>query len=245
MGKSSLAVVASTTITAIIAVLLFPAGGTAYDGVEVKNGGSIGGTIKFAGNPPAPKKLKVTKDQAVCGKEAKFSEELLVSADKGLKNAVVSLADIKQGKSLAQANFESVLDQNGCVFKPHVTLVPAGGKLKILNSDGVLHNFHTFSRKNRSINKAQPKFRKKMTAKFEQPEIVKVACDAHSWMQGWIVVAEHPYYAVTDASGKFALKDVPPGTYQLQVWHESLGKQTKEVTVKANQDVGVSIEMKK
>lgn len=243
MPRSWPAVIAWTITTA---VLLTPVGGMAYEGVEVKDGGTISGTITFAGSPPAPQKLEVTKDQQVCGTEAKFSEELVVSANKGLKNAVVSLVDIKKGNPLAQASFNKpVLDQNGCAFKPHVVLVPAGGKLTILNNDGVLHNFHTFSSKNASINRAQPKFRKKMGAEFEQPEIVKVACDAHSWMQGWIVVAGHPYYAVTDASGKFKLESVPPDTYQLQVWHETLGEMTREVTVKAKEDSSITVEMKK
>ncbi len=92
---------------------------------------------------------------------------------------------------------------------------------------------------------AQPGFMKKMNAKFDQPEIVKATCDAHAWMQGWIVVAEHPYYAVTGSDGSFKLTNVPAGSYKLRVWHETLGEVTKEVTTKPGEETKVSFELKR
>lgn len=80
----------------------------------------------------------------------------------------------------------------------------------MLNNDGILHNIHTRSEINDEINKAQPKFLKRMKLSFEKPEFVKITCDVHNWMQAWIVVAEHPYYVVTDESGKFELTDRYP-----------------------------------
>ena len=120
----------------------------------------------------------------------------------------------------------------------------APGELKILNSDGVLHNIHTFSTANPPVNKAQPKFKKEMVEKLEKPELIKVQCDAHSWMLGWIYVTENPT-AVTDGNGAFKLENVPPGKHKVEVVHPVLGKQTKEVEVKAGQDTKVAFELKK
>jgi len=219
---------------------LFLAGGFALwpDDEAMAQTGTISGTVKFVGAPPTPKKISVTKDTAKCGTE-KLSEELVVGPDKGVKWAVISLVGAR-GKPSGPA----VLDQKTCQFIPHVVVVPAGGTLEILNSDGILHNIHTYSTKNPSINKAQPGFKKKMTEKFDKPEIIKVTCDAHAWMSGWIVVADSPT-AVTDEKGSFKLANVPVGTYKLKVWHESLGEQVKEVSVKPGEEVKVTFELAK
>ena len=138
-----------------------------------------------------------------------------------------------------------VLDQKGCQFAPHVLLLPAGAEVDILNSDGILHNLHTFSSANAAINKAQPKFKKVMTEKFDKPEIIKVQCDVHGWMQAWIVVGAHASYAVSDDSGAFKLDNVPPGKHKVEVWHESLGKLSQEVEVKAGAPTKVTFELAK
>ncbi len=205
-------------------------------------GGTLVGEVKFAGTPPPPKVTKVNKDNEACGAE-KRSEELVVGPAKGVRWAVVSVAGAKGPAPKAEK--KPVLDQKTCQFSPHVLLVPAGAEVDILNPDGVLHNIHTFSKVNPSINKAQPKFKKVMTEKFEKPEIVRVQCDAHSWMAGWVVVQEHPYYAVTDAEGSFRITNVPAGKHKIEVWHETLGKQTKEVEVKAGAETKVAFELKK
>ena len=214
-----------------------------YEEVNVSNGGTISGVIRLRGEVPAPKTIEITKDKEVCGTHERISEALLVSPDKGIRYAVVSLTNVKKGKKAEKAAVE--LDQRGCSFNPHVVVIPAGGTLDILNNDGILHNIHTHSTVNPSINKAQPKFKKKLSEKFEKPEIIKLACDAHAWMNGWIVVAAHPYYTVTDQNGGFKLENVPPGTYTLEVWHESLGKVTREVTVKPLEGTQVPVEMAK
>ena len=230
---------------AVTAGLIFGAAALAqaYDGGEVKDGGTISGTVKFAGTPPARKTIEVTKDKEVCAKEKHLSSDLIVGPDKGIENAVVRLVDVKKGKKWASTKAE--LDQKGCIYRPHVAVVPAGGELNILNSDGILHNIHTYSKANPSINKAQPKFKKVLTEKFSKPEVIKVACDAHAWMGGWIVVSDHPYVAVTDEKGAFSLKDVPAGTYKVEIWQETLGKSEKTVTVKAKEETKLTIELAK
>ncbi len=216
----------------------------AYEGMDVADGGSISGEVKFAGTPPARKKLEITKDQQVCGKTEKWSEDLVVGESGGIQYALVYLANIDKGKNLEVPAENPVLDQGGCHYQPHVLAFPAGSSVDILNNDGILHNIHTYSEKNPAFNKAQPKFRKKLTQKFEHPELaIKVACDAHGWMGGWFFVQDHPYYVVTDANGAFQLTDVPPGDYELKVWHETLGESTQNVSVKAKEDAKVSFEL--
>jgi plastocyanin len=210
--------------------------------VTAQGSGSIVGEVKFSGTIPAPRTLKVNKDVQVCGSD-KPSEELMVGANKGIKNAVVSLAGAK-GPAPKPAQ-KPALDQKGCQFHPHVLVVPAGADMDILNSDGILHNIHTFSSANASINKAQPKFKKVMTEKFDKPEMIKVQCDVHGWMQAWIVVGEHGAYSVSDDAGAFKLDNVPPGKHKVEVWHETLGKMTQEVEVKAGAPAKVTFEMSK
>jgi len=215
----------------------------AYEGGEVKDGGTITGMIKFAGTAPVRKELQVTKDREVCGKKQHMSWDLVVDPNKGIENAVVSLVDTNKGEKWAVA--KATLDQNVCEYTPHVVVVPTGGALDILNSDGILHNIHTYSKANSSINKAQPKFKKVLTEKFAKPEIIKVTCDAHSWMLGWVVVSDHPYVAVTNDKGEFTLSNVPPGNYKLEVWQETLGKKVQDVVVKAKQETKLNIELAK
>ena len=218
---------------------------SAYDGVDVKDGGSIVGNVKFSGSPPPREKLAATKDVEVCGKGELLSESLVVGAGGGLQNAVVYITNISKGKALQPSTSNGHLDQNGCKYVPHVALVPTKTNLDILNSDGILHNIHTYSTKNKALNLAQPKFKKQMTQQFDQPEFIKVGCDAHGWMQGWVVVQDNPYYAVTDESGAFKLTDVPPGDYELKVWHETLGEKTQKVSVKAKGETSAAFELSK
>lgn len=173
----------------------------------------------------------------------KASEELVVGANKGIQNAVVWLVDAK-GPAPTPAQ-KPVLDQKGCHFRPHVLVVPAGAEMDILNPDGILHNVHTFSSANAAINKAQPKFKKVLTEKFAKPEFIRVKCDVHDWMSAWIVVAAHGAYAVSDPAGAFKLENVPPGKHKVEVWHESLGKKTQEVEVKAGAATKVTFELSK
>ncbi|MFQ5890328.1 MAG: carboxypeptidase regulatory-like domain-containing protein [Gemmatimonadota bacterium] len=216
----------------------------AYNAREVEGGGQIIGSVTVTGTLPAPTRLEVTKDHEVCGAEPKVAEDLLVkSGTNGLRNAVVSLSDITEGKPFGTQSEPRALDQRGCRFAPHVLVVPAGAPFAVLNSDGILHNFSTRSSENRPINKAQPGMLKKLQVKFRQPERIRVECDIHEWMEAWIVVAAHPYYAVTDENGSYQLEEVPPGRYTLEVWHERLGTQTRQVTIPDAGKVRVDVEL--
>lgn len=200
--------------------------------------GSVSGKVTFKGTPPPPRKVPVSTDPQVCGNEQQ-SEDLVVGPGNGIKYAVVRLIGVKGGGELKPAP----VDQKGCKFNPHVVVVPKGVDFDILNEDGISHNIHSHSTANPEINKAQPGFKKKMAQKFDAAEKIKLSCDVHPWMSGWIVVAEDAFVVVTDDSGSFKLPNVPAGTYKLEVWQEKLGSQTKDVTVKATGDSSVSFEL--
>lgn len=225
----------------MVAVLGSTSPAPAYDAGPVANGGSISGTVKYKGTPPAAAKLDVNKDTEVCGTTPKMSRELVVAADGGIQYAVVGIPSITKGKPFPATN--ATLDQKGCEYMPHITVMPAGGSVDILNSDGILHNIHTYSDKNPPLNRAQPKFKKTMTETFKDPERVRLSCDVHGWMQGWLIVEDNPYFAVTDDKGSFKITDIPAGDYEVKVWQEKLGETTQKVTVKPGADTAVNFEM--
>jgi len=205
--------------------LVFP---SSYKVVTVSNGGTINGVVKFEGDMPAMKKLEITKNVDVCGKTDKFDESLVVGEGNALKNTVVYLLDISEGANFATKGADGrkkkyEIDQNGCQFEPHVQIVPVGQQLTMINSDGIMHNIHIFTKK--GYNKAQTKNRKKMrlpkVKKAEGPAPIK--CDVHGWMSGWIAYFPHPYYSITNEKGEFKIENVPAGTYKLGYWHEACG----------------------
>jgi plastocyanin len=164
-------------------------------------------------------------------------ESLVVAADKGLANVVVYIKDAPNAPKMAMPAKAPELDQRSCKFHPHIQIIPAGGTLDILNNDGILHNIHTYPKNNPPINQAQPKFKTKMPVKFEKPDTIKLTCDVHTWMNGWLIVAPNAWYTVSGPDGTFKIENVAPGTYTLSYWQETLGTQTAQVTVAASGDV--------
>lgn len=216
-------------------MLIFP---EAYKAMAVNNGGTISGVVKFEGDIPEKKALEITKDQAVCDVDKKFDESLVVGEGNALKNTIVYLIDIAQGKDFDEAAKKPEIDQKGCQFNPHVQIIPLGARLTMLNNDKVTHNVHIFNQVNKEINKQQTKqvrkMRVKAAKKVEGP--VQVKCDIHGWMFAWVAHVPHPYFAVTNEKGEFTLEDVPAGTYKLGYWHEACGTNNKApvaVTVEA------------
>ena len=221
------------TATALVGSAVMLVTGTRWAGAQ--GGGTVEVDVKYNGAPQV-EKLKVNKDTEKCGQETTI-EKVVVGANKGLANAVVSAPNTKGGKAV-----KGMVDQHGCKFVPHVGVMTPG-EIEIKNSDDILHNIHTYSSANPAINKAQPKFKKTMTEKFDKPEYIKLTCDVHSWMLGWVAVVPG-IAAVTDKDGVAKLENVPAGKQKIEVWHETLGKQEKEVDVKGGQTTKVSFEMK-
>lgn len=203
-------------------------------------GGMIEVVVKYLGEPVV-ETLEINKDVEACGTDKQL-QKFAVGPDHGLRDAVVALAGWK-GEPTARTGPRPTLDQKRCEFHPRV-LAMMPGELDILNSDGILHNIHTSSQANAPINKAQPRFRKVITESFDEPERIRVRCDVHSWMEGWIVILPHPYFGVTDYSGGTKIQNVPPGKHTIEVWYPALGSHRREVAVKDGQTSTVTFEIK-
>ena len=205
-------------------------------------GGAINGKVVFVGAAPAPKKVPVVIDQYLCGAE-KDAEDLVLSPRKEIRNTVVWIENPPANATWPAQSKKVEMDQKGCVYIPRMVVVPMGGTVDFLNSDRLLHNIHATPKLNAAFNLTQPKNRT-IPITFTKPEIVRIICDLHPWMVSWVVVAAHPYYAVTGADGQFAFDNLPPGQYKLQVWQERLGTVSASVTVGDKQPARVTIEMK-
>ena len=221
-------------VTALLYALCLSTGAAAY-------AGDITGNVSFAGPLPQRPKVPVTIDQYICGKE-KDADDLVLGPKGGVQHAVVWIDNPPAGAKWPAELPKVEMDQKGCVFVPRVAVVPLGGTVDFLNSDRLLHNLHGLSKDNAQFNRTQPRGRT-IPITFTKPEFVPIICDLHSWMKSWVVVAEHPYYAVTDGAGGFRIADVPPGRYRLRMWQEALGERTQEVQVGA-QGAVASFEMK-
>jgi plastocyanin len=213
----------------------------AYGVTEVAEGGVIRGSIRFDGAVPDGRLVQVADDAAECGATQRV-QPLVVAPDGGLADVVVSLVDVRAGKPF-EIDGPPELDQRGCRFHPHVVLVPAGTPVRVLNGDGVTHNVHTAAFENRPVNRSQAPGQAAIELSFALAEKVRVKCDLHPWMSAWIVVMDHPYHAVTDATGTFTLSSVPPGDYVLETWHEELGTSRRPVTVSAGETTELTIEL--
>lgn len=200
---------------------------TPYRETNVEGGARIVGTVRCVnGTPKDLTRMERTKDEAVCGK-AKASGHLLLGRNGSVQNAVVSLEGISRGKKMS-GSMKPVLDQKGCEYEPHILIAPLGSQLEIVNDDPILHNVHAYAGKtlHTMFNIAQPIKGQRTSIKqmkMTEPGVVTATCDAgHPWMSAYIVVARHPYYALTDKKGNFVLEDVPAGTYKLRMWHEGV-----------------------
>lgn len=134
----------------------------------------------------------------------------------------------------------AIMDQRNQTYHPHVLAIVKGTTVKFLNSDRVAHNvFSQSPTKTFDLGKIAPSTFGQMT--FEKPGVVELLCGFHSRMLAYIRVMEHPYFAIPDSQGRFAIKGVSPGIYQLRIWHERLGEVSKEVKLTENQSGPVQL----
>jgi len=154
--------------------------------------------------------------------------------NKRLQNAFVWISKGLENYSGPSSQEEVLIDQLGCVYKPHVIGVQVGQPVTFLNSDTVFHNVRTVAKNNAVFNEMTPTKNTKFTKKFMRPEIMITAkCDVHPWMGVHIGVIPHPFFAVSNEKGEFSIENVPAGTYTFEAWHEIYGRLSKEITVTA------------
>ncbi|MBI2525750.1 MAG: hypothetical protein HYY95_01195 [Candidatus Rokubacteria bacterium] len=198
----------------------------------VANGATIAGEVSHAGAPPAPFVIWVKKNADVFGEKLP-DERVIVSRTGKIKNVLVALEGIKGGKRWS--DHRPQLLNRGGLFVPHLQAARTGSQLEVTNQDPVLHNTHAYVNGRTLFNMAQPNKGQVIQKSLKRSGMVELMCDAHDWMNGWIAVLDHPYFALTGEDGTYTIADVPPGTYTLTAWHEKLGRQQLPVTVKGNE----------
>lgn len=222
----------STLLLAVFFPLVLPA----YEEITVTNGGSIKGYVKLEGKAPKLPPLDVSKYKEVCKQVP--NESLVIGSGHGIRYAVVTLEGVSKGKAVEREAVHE-LDNVRCRFAPHVLAASVGQFLLLKNTDPILHTAHAY------FHDGQPHFNvglypgRVSRKPLVTPGTVKIVCEVHPWMTAFIVVTEHSYHAVTDLYGAYLINDVPPGTYRLKVWHETLGTQEKEVRVTERKTVQV------
>jgi hypothetical protein len=201
-----------------------------YKVITVTDGGTITGTVKWSGPVPHNLAFPISKDPQICDPDSKKSadlERLVIGPQGGVANTIVHLKNITSGKALDLPEQRRHLDQKRCRYIPHILLVPQNGTLNMMSSDATLHTIHMDGAA--TFNLPFP-FTDRTTARtMSTPGLVHLRCNGgHVWMNAEMMVVSHPYYAVTDESGRYEFTNVPPGTYQIVAWHEGWGLAGKE-----------------
>jgi len=210
--------------------------------VDMTNGATIIGTVKLDGAAPAAKVINMGGD-AFCGKAhtTPVSDNHWVNNNGALVNTFVYVKDGLAGKTYAAPATAITLAQKGCMYEPHVFGIMIGQTMKVENDDQTLHNVHSASAANESFNEGQPPGTPAKEHKMTKQEImVPIKCDVHGWMNSYAGVLPHPFFAVTDADGKYKIAGVPAGDYTIEAWHES----TKSDAAGVTQDQKVTVAAK-
>ena len=186
--------------------------------------GTIRGRVLLKGDLPKPGVDKITADQKICGNEASLPR-IVAGADKGIEDTFVYLEGVSSAARPAPVTRTVLIDQKNCVYVPHALIVPLGSKVEITNSDAILHNVHGTQNGNNVFNYAQARQGERETLDMTAAKlgIVTLTCEAgHPWMSAFMYVSKDPFVALTAKSGEFVIKDVPPGTYTIKMWHEGV-----------------------
>jgi plastocyanin len=206
-----------------------PTGTTPTPASDKPGTATITGKVMFEGAPPKMEALARQSDP-FCAKTAKNRPDVTVTGG-GVKDVLVRLP-VGAAKGAAPAEAAHV-DQKECMYVPFVTGIVSGQKVKVTNSDGTTHNVHSYVGDETKFNEAQPSGSAPVEKELEAEagEVMKLKCDVHAWMESYVVVTDHPYFAVTGDDGSFKISNVPAGTYKLEAWHPKMGVKTVEVTV--------------
>ena len=198
---------------------------------QLKGSGKIVGRVRLEGHFKRPPPLQVYKNRDFCGAEVP-NESLLVGAEGSLQNAVIIVHGAQSKQSMSPSK-SLMLDNKKCAFVPHVQVAPVGSEILLLSSDPILHDVHARIGSETLFNVGLPTWRQ-VKERLTRTGIVTIQCEVlHTWMSAYIVVTPSPYFAVTDAQGEFVIEGMPAGTYEIEAWHEKLGRQSRIMTVTA------------
>ncbi len=198
--------------------------------------GSITGTITTTAKGLAP--VRVTIDQKVCGNELP-DHAIVVDGQGHLANAVVVLMGVTR-----VAAADTTVTNDKCAFAPRVQIVRPNGNVKTTSNDPVLHTTNAQLENGRTLfNVALPIPGLTITKPVGAAGTVRLGCNTHPWMRGWVIVTDQAA-AITGADGRFTIDNVPPGTYELRIWHESLKSAPQKITVTAGKPADVAVQMK-
>jgi hypothetical protein len=198
---------------------------------------TIRGRVKLDGPIPPVKLNKLLgNDPSCCNLHLVVppKDDLIVDPQGGVRWAFVYIKTGLEGRQFAIPADPLLIDQVGCTYAPHVSGAMVGQVVKYRNSDPQLHNVHGLPFANKEFNFGQPKGTVNEVKFLAQEVMVKVKCEVHPFMGSWIGVLEHPFYAVTDAMGKFEIKNLPAGKYRISVWHEGIKFEDQEIVVKGD-----------
>ena len=210
-----------------------PAAAPAATPIDPATVATVSGTVQFDGAAPKAAKIDMSQDPACKGMN---ESENVVVATGDLANVFVYVKDGLGSRTFDVPQAAVVLDQSGCKYHPHVLGVMAGQTVEIKNDDQTTHNIHPTPKDNREWNESQPPAAAPLEKNFAREEIMlPVKCNQHPWMKMYINVVKSPFYAVTDKSGKYEIKGLPPGDYTIAFVHEKLGEQDQKVTVAAKE----------
>lgn len=205
-----------------------------YFKVDPATAGSLTGTVRFSGRKPARKPVDMSGDPACAeahhGKA--YDESVVVGPGGALANVFVYIKSGLEDKKFEASATPATIDQRGCWFRPRVLGIQTGQPFRVTNSDPVTHNIHPLAVVNREWNHSQGEGDPPLARKFAKPEVmIRVKCNIHSWMHAFIGVLDHPYSAVTGPDGTYSIKNVPPGNYVIEAWHEIFGTEQRSITV--------------
>lgn len=231
---------AALSVSAGLAVFGMIQPALSYQSGEVSGGGTIRGKVVYKGEVPV-RTVVPTKDQNVCG-GVREEPEVVVGADGGVGDAIVYLKEVETGKAWPAAA-TPVLENKGCIFHPALQAIPVG-KLAVVNSDPILHNTTGYYGKRNAFNVALPNQGQTVEVALPRAGQVRVECDAHGWMLGFVYAVANPYYALTAADGSFEIAEVPPGKYTLIASQAYTGPLEVEVEVAAGQTAEIPVELK-